>query len=233
MMSLPHNDKYKRKSDKMPTSKTSQEEETKNNHDIDDHRPCKIRRISSSITDLSGDCLNLIFKCLETIYDRNSFGLTCHEWFDIQNNNQESLWYDTSIYGRELSPEIMCKLLIRFQHLKYLSLRGLPRITDFDTSKSPSFGSNVQTLILEFCTQYSDMQMSLIFSWFPSLTYISMDSSNIVDNGLEALSKCCPSLDKVSLQCCYSITDSGIGFLVQNCRQLRSLDITLQQYNRY
>ncbi|XP_026384723.1 F-box/LRR-repeat protein 12-like [Papaver somniferum] len=222
-MSLSHYDKYKRRSDKLPTSKTLQEEETTNNHD--DNRPCKIRKTSSSITNLSGDCLNLIFKCLETIYDRNSFGLTCHKWFDIQNNNQESLWYHTSIYARGLSPEIMCKLLIRFQHLKYLSLRGLPRITDFVTSKSQSFGSNVQTLMLDFCSQYSDMQLSLLFSWFPSLTCIRLDYSNIADKGLETLANCCPSLEEVSLQCCYTITDSGIGFLVQKCRQLRSLDI--------
>ncbi|KAI3853655.1 hypothetical protein MKW98_025172 [Papaver atlanticum] len=121
---------------------------------------------------------------------------------------------------------ITCRMLIRFQHLKRLSLSRLPRITDFVTSQSQqSFGSEVQSLSLDNCTEYSDIQLSLVFSWFPRLTYIRLDSCGITDKGLEALEKCCSSLETVHLPRCYSITDLGISFLVQNCRELRSLCI--------
>ncbi|XP_026459119.1 F-box/LRR-repeat protein 12-like [Papaver somniferum] len=224
-------------SGKIPTSKTLRDEGPKNDHD-DDRPYKKICRTSSSfVTSLPGDCLNLIFKCLETKDDRNSFGLTCHEWLRIQNNNHESLWYrnnyDPAGNYPKISPEslaiITCRLLIRFQHLKKLSLSRLPRITDFVTPQSQSFGSNVQSLSLDncsdYCPDYSDKQLSLIFSWFPRLTYISLDSSDIADKGLDALAKCCSSLKTVDLQWCCSITDSGLSCLLQKCRELRSLSI--------
>ncbi|KAI3961628.1 hypothetical protein MKX01_039865 [Papaver californicum] len=155
----------------------------------------------------------------------------------MTNNNHESLWfrnhYEPDKHPK-INPEslaiITCKPLIRFQHLKILCLGRLPaRITDVDTSKSQSFGSNVQTLFLDnrfsYCPDYSDMQLSFIFSWFPRLTYINMDSSNVDDNGLEALAKCCSSLKEVDLSKCCATTDSGITFLLQNCRKLSSLTI--------
>ncbi|KAI3952638.1 hypothetical protein MKX01_013600 [Papaver californicum] len=233
-MSLSPNDKYKQRSGKILSSKTLQEEGANNDHD---DRPCKISRTLSYITNLPGDCLDFIFKCLETKDDRNSFGLTCHQWLHIQNNKHESLWCRNS-YKPDKHPKISrknlaiitCRLLIRFQHLKKLCLGDLPtRITDVDTLKSQSFGSNVQRLYLNncsyYCPDYSDMQLSLIFSWFPRLTYISLDNSNIADNGLEALAKCCSSLTEVDLSKCCAFTDSRISFLLQNCRKLSSLTI--------
>ncbi|MCL7027305.1 hypothetical protein MKW94_024992 [Papaver nudicaule] len=221
----------------IPTSKSIQEGAAK--IDDDDERPCKISRTSSFIANLPGDCLNLIFKCLETKVDRNSFGLTCHDWLRIQSNNHDTLWYynkyneyDPGFYkGKypKTSPENLAKitvrLLFRFQHLKRLSLRGLPVITDFVHPKSPPFGSKVERLFLDRCSVYSDMQLSFIFSWFPRLTFITLDSTNITDKGLEALAKCCSSLETVHLPRCCSITDSGLGSLIRNCRELRILDI--------
>lgn len=52
-----------------------------------------------------------------------------------------------------------------------------------------------------------------------------MASTHITDRGLEALTKCCPSIERVNLSHCQSITDLGISFLLQNCRELRTLYI--------
>ncbi|MCL7030781.1 hypothetical protein MKW94_006658 [Papaver nudicaule] len=235
-MSLSSNDKCEHGMGRILTSKRLREGALQ----IDDYdeRPCKISRTSSSsITSLPGDCIDRIFKCLETTDDRNSFGLTCQQWLRIQNNNQESLWYKRhhnyvpNAKYPKISPEsfalIVCNLLIRFQHLKHLSLNRCPGITEAVASKSSqSFGSNVQSLGLRHCSVYSDMQLSLVFSWFPRLTYINLYSSVIGDKGLEALAKCCPSLETVKLSRCRSITDSGLSFLIQNCRELRSLDVS-------
>ncbi|MCL7033650.1 hypothetical protein MKW94_022480 [Papaver nudicaule] len=240
MISLSPNNKYNQGSGKTYTSKAVQQEEAKINCA---YRPCKIRRTTSSITNLPGDCINLIFKCLTTVDDRNSFGLTCRDWLHVQNNSHISLWYRNHYhpYNKhdepdkypKISPEslakITCRLLIRFQQLKHLSLGRLPNITNVVTLNSQPFGSNVQTLYLEncydHCYSYSDMQLSLIFSWFPRLTYINLHSSDISDKGLEALAKCCSSLEKVCLPWCCSITDSGISHVLRNCREICSLDI--------
>ncbi|KAI3988635.1 hypothetical protein MKX01_026999 [Papaver californicum] len=64
-----------------------------------------------------------------------------------------------------------------------------------------------------------------MFSWFPRLIYVSLASSHITGRGLEALARCCSSMETVNLSFCQSITDSGISFLLQNCRKLRTLYI--------
>ncbi|KAI3853657.1 hypothetical protein MKW98_025174 [Papaver atlanticum] len=188
------------------------EEGTKNYHD---DRPSNISTITSSFsTDIRDDCLDLIFKCLKIKDDRNSFGLTCHRWLHIQNNNHESLWYSNNYDPAGKYPKIsLSRVLIRFQRLKILCLGRLPKITDVDTLKSQSFGSNVQTLCINPCSynfpDYSDMQF--------------LGSSGITDKGLESLAKYCASLKTVNLPRCYSITDWGISVLLQNCQKLCSL----------
>ncbi|KAI3940813.1 hypothetical protein MKW98_030132 [Papaver atlanticum] len=257
-MSFLSNGKYNQGSGKIPTSKAVQ--------DSDDYRrPRKIHRTSCSITNLPSDCLNLIFKCLETRGDhtktrddRNSFGLTCRQWLHIQNNNHESLWYDNNFGpGKypKISPKcftkVLSKLLVRFQHLKYLSLKRCPGITDYITLKSQYFGSKVQHLELDCWHEYSNIELSIVFSWFPRLTNISLKHTQITDKGLdalakycssletvdltncqsstdkdlEALAKSCSSLKHVTLSGCRSITDSGLNVLLQNCRELVSLCI--------
>ncbi|MCL7050392.1 hypothetical protein MKW94_020929 [Papaver nudicaule] len=196
----------------------------------DDYRPCKIRRTSSSgITSLPDDCICNIYKCLRNRADRNSFGLTCHQWLHIQNTNEQSLWHGypkiASTFCPESYPMVLCKLWTRFQHFKYLCLRGCPKVTDFVASKLLFSRSEVHTLDLDFCTEYSDIELSSIFSWFPGLKDISLAETSITDIALEALVKCCPSLEKVDLSWCKSITDSGISFLLRNCHKLGTLRI--------
>ncbi|MCL7050566.1 hypothetical protein MKW94_014068 [Papaver nudicaule] len=206
-MSLSPNDKYNQGIN--PTSKRLREGANSGDYD---ERACKISRTTSSfIPNLSGDYLNIIFNCLQTREDRNSFGLTCRQWFHIQNNNHETLWfrnnYDPSKYPK-VSPEslarVICKLLIRFQRLKCLFPERLPGITNI----------------------VFHMLAELHLSLSPCLTFISLSSSDITDKGLEALAKCCSSLEMVDLSRCCSVTDSGISCLLQNCRKLGSLDIT-------
>ncbi|KAI3965441.1 hypothetical protein MKW92_038292 [Papaver armeniacum] len=200
----------------------------RNNETGDDDRPCKIHRSSSCITSLPGDCLNLIFKCLETKDERNSFGLTCREWLNIQNNNQESLWNHSYLNDQfrilqklspECVPEVLRKLITRFQNLKALSVTGVPvpEVTNLVILQSQFIRSKIQKLRLNYLSKYKyfDAELSLIFSWFPRLTNVS----------LEALAKCCSSLEVVDFSHCKSITDSGIRFLLQNCCKLRSINI--------
>ncbi|MCL7037963.1 hypothetical protein MKW94_029444 [Papaver nudicaule] len=216
-MSLLSSGRYNQGLGEIPTTaKVARERE--NNDGTDDDRPLKTRRTSCDITNLSDDCLSHIFKRLNARDDRISFGLTCHQWLHIQNTNHESLVYrihkkDANVSPEENFPRVLSKLLSRFQHLKTLFLIGddIPEKTDSVASKPPFFESKVQHLYLDYCYKNSDINF--------------LKSSHITNEGLEALAKCCSSLEIVNLSCCSSITDSGISFLLQNCRKLASLSI--------
>ncbi|KAI3843128.1 hypothetical protein MKW92_017672 [Papaver armeniacum] len=231
-MNLLSNGKHEQGSGKIITSKAV-EDQGENNDGADDDSPCKICKTSYVITNLPVDCLALIFWFLETREDRNSFGLTCRQWLHIQNNNHLFLWFryrhwPHDKYPRispERFPKLLCKLLVRFQNLKYLSLTRCSKITDFDKSMPRFFESKVQYLCLDRCSEYSNTELSLMFSWFPRLTDVSLESTHITDKGLESLANCCSSLKEVNLSRCRWITDSGISFLVQNCRKLSSVHV--------
>ncbi|XP_026460724.1 F-box/LRR-repeat protein 12-like [Papaver somniferum] len=110
-------------------------------------------------------------------------------------------------------------------YLQYLALKGRPKVTVYVASNSQFSGSEVQILELDYCSKYSNIDLSSIFSWFPRLVDVSLKECHINDEGLEALAKCCASLETVNLSWCHSITDSGISSLLRNCRELDTLDI--------
>ncbi|MCL7040271.1 hypothetical protein MKW94_026244 [Papaver nudicaule] len=200
--------------------------------------PCK----KKSYADLPDDFLNLVYQRLTSSADHSSFSLVCHRWLHIQNKNHESLWDINNSTcslrkSADISPEdfsrILCRLLIRFQHLKRLSLSRLPELTDYVTSQSNFFGSEVQYLCISFCREYSCKNLSLIFSLFPNLASVNLTHSRgyscrlpITAKGLEVLDKSCSSsLQTVSLGNCRGVTDYGLQVLVKCCASLKMVDL--------
>ncbi|MCL7024844.1 hypothetical protein MKW94_010714 [Papaver nudicaule] len=199
--------------------------------------PCK----KKSYAGLPDDCLNLVYQRLTSSADHSSFGLVCHRWLHIQNKNHESLWDINNPTcslrkSADITPEdfskILCRLLIRFQHLKRLSLSRLPEVTDYVTSQSHLFGSKVQYLCLSFCREYSYKSLSLILSLFPNLASVNLTHSRgyscrlpITVKGLEVLGKSCSSLQTVSLGNCQGITDYGLQVLAKSCASLKMVDL--------
>ncbi|KAI3937234.1 hypothetical protein MKW92_051283 [Papaver armeniacum] len=170
----------------------------RNNEAGDDDSPCEVS--SSDITILPEDFLRIIFNRLETRDDRHSFGLTCRQWLHIQNNNWKSLWYrDRNETYPSISPDE------KFS------------ITDFVVLQPQFSASKLRNLCIDNC-YYSDTELSLMFSWLPRLTYLSLANSGTTDRGLEALAKYCPSLKtscrELRTLCIYSCCKiTGIGFL--------------------
>ncbi|MCL7041989.1 hypothetical protein MKW94_008239 [Papaver nudicaule] len=154
------------------------------------------------IMNLPDDCQNLIFNCLgKNRDDRNSFGLTCRQWLHIQNNNRQFLFFLT-----RRNPKNKARFAV-----------GHPEITEFLTSKPPLAESKVQRLFLDNCDKNLHMEPSPVFSWFPHLTSIIMESCHITSKGLEELAKRisfllrnCPQLVSLCIVDCIKIT--GIGF---------------------
>ncbi|XVF31996.1 hypothetical protein REPUB_Repub17cG0043700 [Reevesia pubescens] len=190
----------------------------------------------TSIMLLPDDCLSFVFNYLDCRADRESFGLTCRRWLNIQNLNRRSLEFPSSfsIIGPSSLSQIcininsfhLFRILTRFQYLEYLSLSGCKELPDSGLSYLKSYSSRLQTLCLDCCFQITDYGLSLVGNGCPSLTVISLYRCNITDAGLEALANTCLALRHVNLAYCPRISDSGLSALSQGCCQLRAIKIS-------
>ncbi|XP_017972760.1 PREDICTED: F-box/LRR-repeat protein 12 [Theobroma cacao] len=191
---------------------------------------------ATSIMHLPDDCLSFIFNYLDCRSDRESFGLTCHRWLNIQNLNRRSLQFPCSfsIIGPsslsqssiDINSFHLYKILTRFQHLEYLSLSGCIELPDSGLTYLKYYGSRLQTLCLDCCFGITDYGLSLVGIGCPSLTVISLYRCNITDAALEALASTCLALKHVNLAYCPRISDSGLRALSQGCRQLSAIKIS-------
>ncbi|KAG8371623.1 hypothetical protein BUALT_Bualt13G0107500 [Buddleja alternifolia] len=191
---------------------------------------------STSIFQLSDDCLYFIFQRLDSSLDRESFGLTCHRWLHIQNSSRRSLQFQcsfTQLSVPSLSQPSMnvnsfhlYKLLNRFQQLHSLSLSGCTELQDSCLSMLITYGSKLQSLHLECCFRITDHGLSFIANGCPFLTVVSLYRCNITDTGLSTLTKSCSSIKDVNLSYCLHISDHGITALSKNCRHLRAIRIS-------
>ncbi|GLT94302.1 hypothetical protein SLE2022_120490 [Rubroshorea leprosula] len=190
----------------------------------------------TSIMDLSDDCLSIIFKWLDCSRDRESFGLTCHRWLNIQNLNRRSLQFECSFSilnpqtlaqtSLEINSDHLYRLLFRFQNIEYLSLSGCTKLLDSGLTHLLAYGSSLQTLCLDCCFQITDNGLSPVAIGCPSLVVVSLYRCNITDVGLEILANACLALKHVNLSWCLLISDLGLGTLSQRCRQLQAIKIS-------
>ncbi|XVF21231.1 hypothetical protein REPUB_Repub12eG0072700 [Reevesia pubescens] len=190
----------------------------------------------TSIMHLPDDCLSFIFNYLDCSADRESFGLTCHRWLNIQNLNRRSLQFPCSfgVIGlsslsqsyADINSFHLYRILTRFQHLECLSLSGCIELPDSGLTYLKYYGSRLQTLCLDCCFGITDFGLSLVGNDCPSLNVISLYRCNITDAGLEALANNCLTLRHVNLAYCSRISDSGLRALSQGCSQLGAIKIS-------
>ena len=192
---------------------------------------------ATSIMHLPDDCLTIIFHALDNSFDRESFGLTCRRWLHIQDFNRRSLQFECSFTilnpsylsrkGLDVHTVHLHRLLMRFQHLKSLSLCGCSELNDSGLTRLLSYGSHLEKLNMDCCLRVTDYGLSLVASGCPSLTTISLYRClNITDDGLETLATACSSLKCVNLSYCSQISDKGLKALTQQCRQLQAVNIS-------
>nr|XP_043616127.1 F-box/LRR-repeat protein 12-like [Erigeron canadensis] len=151
---------------------------------------------------LNDDCLCFILKKLDTKTDRDSFGLTCHRFLDIQNSSRKHLKVVIEPDScSSTSTSMVDKLLNRFTQLQSLDLNHCS--VDFTKLRySHNYGSlYLNSLDLSHC-------------------------DNLNDYGFQILTTLCRFLKRVDISWCVNITDLGISHLNRNCRQLTSLTIT-------
>ncbi|KAM3376289.1 F-box/LRR-repeat protein 12 [Capsicum galapagoense] len=191
---------------------------------------------SGYIIQLPDDCLLCIFQLLDCGSDRESFGLTCRRWLQIQNLNRRSLQFQSSFTmlnisslsqnNTQISTFQLSRLLNRFQNLESLSLSGCTELPDSGLALLPRHGSKLQSLHLDCCFSITDDGLSFVTSGCSSLVILSLYRCNVTDYGLEALSKSCLALEDLNLSYCCQISDYGVRAISQNCRRLRAIRIS-------
>lgn len=191
---------------------------------------------SGYIMQLPDDCLLFIFQYLDCGSDRESFGLTCRRWLQIQNINRRSLQFQCSFTmlnisslsqnNTQISTFQLSRLLNRFQNLESLSLSGCTELPDSGLALLPRHGSKLQSLHLDCCFMITANGLSSVASGCSSLVILSLYRCNVTDYGLEALSNSCLALEDLNLSYCSRISDYGVRAISQNCRHLRAIRIS-------
>ncbi|KAG5598426.1 hypothetical protein H5410_029796 [Solanum commersonii] len=175
---------------------------------------------SGYIMQLPDDCLLFIFQHLDCGSDRESFGLTCRRYLQIQNLNRRSLQFQCSF------------TMLNFSSLSQTNTRIKPRIivpvrmhraSRFGLSLLPRHGSKLQSLHLDCCFGITDSGLSCVASGCSLLVILSLYRCNVTDYGLEALSNSCLALEDLNLSYCSRISDYGVRAISQNCRRLRAI----------
>lgn len=190
----------------------------------------------TSIMHLPDDCLSIIFRWLDSSSDRESFGLTCHRWLNIQNTSRHCLQFHCSFSlsnfsslsetSHVINAYHLRRLLTRFQHLEYLSLSGCTELPDSGLTHLQFFGSKLHSLFLDCCFGLTDNGLSLVAIGCTSLVVISLYRCNITDVGLGNLASGCSALKHINLSYCSLVSDHGLRALSQTCRQLQAVKIS-------
>lgn len=190
----------------------------------------------TSIMHLPDDCLFFIFQWLDCTTDRESFGLTCRRWLQIQNLSRRSLQFACSFTHLSLSslahpnfnvsPFQLHRLLTRFQHLQSLSLSGCLYLPDSGLTPLQHYGSNLQAIHFDCCFSITDHGVSLAAAACPLLVVVSLYRCHVTDVGLESLANACSGLKQLNLSHCSKISDFGLGALSRGCRQLQAVRIS-------
>ncbi|CAK7349201.1 unnamed protein product [Dovyalis caffra] len=191
--------------------------------------------IHTSIMHLPNDCLSIVFQFLGCSSDRDSFGLTCRLWLNIQNTHRRSLQFHCSLAlpnaslsqrGLITSSFHVHRLLTRFQHLQYLSLSGCSELSDLCLTYLQSYASKLYSLSLDCCFGMTDNGLSLVAAGCSSLEVISLYRCNFTDAGLETLANGCSALRHINLSYCPLVSDRGLRALSQSCHQLEAVQVS-------
>ncbi|PWA99131.1 leucine-rich repeat domain, L domain-like protein [Artemisia annua] len=174
---------------------------------------------------LPDDALSLIFEKIDRKVDRDSFGLACHNFLDIQSSIRRQLTPSNKVIHD--SDSFIRNMLNRFRHLESLSLMRCRGLSDSGLTPLQMYGSKLKSLNLSLCLRVTDNGLSYVASGCPLLSFVSLyKCCFITDHGLQILTESCKSLKHVDLSLCSEITDNGIQCLSQNCRQLTKLWIS-------
>ncbi|KAL6868150.1 hypothetical protein ACP4OV_014995 [Aristida adscensionis] len=185
--------------------------------------------LGNYINFLSDDCLLSIFNKIESVSDRNAFGLTCKNWFKVRNIARKSLIFHCSLNPKVDREHAKCipKILSRSPYLNSVSLAGVMELPESALGTLKISGSSLRSLSLYCCSCITDDGLEQVSTGCPNLLIVELHSCfNITDRGLESLSKGCHALKSLNIGSSLGISDRGISAIFSNCSSICTVIIS-------
>jgi hypothetical protein len=102
---------------------------------------------------------------------------------------------------------------------------GCFEITDATIFSLVKHCSRLHSVGLSGANNITDEGLLHLAQGCTDLKKIELSFSTIADAGLRKLAEACPGLEEVILWSCNNITEAAVGFLVQHCHHLHTLDV--------
>ncbi|XP_050231958.1 uncharacterized protein LOC126680803 [Mercurialis annua] len=142
-------------------------------------------------------------------------------------------------------------LLYRYQFLVYLDLEGANFLTDESMIELLNFLCNLSYINLSLCSKLTSLTFFALLKNCPLLEDIKMERTNLgveecmvdmasnmrirsvrlagsnslSDECLVKIALCCPRLQVLQMSYCFSVTEEGIKGLLNNCSEIRHLEM--------
>ncbi|KAJ3680384.1 hypothetical protein LUZ60_016662 [Juncus effusus] len=175
---------------------------------------------------LTDDELCTILSKLRAQEEKDSFGLVCKRWLQIESASRRR------IHCRA-GPDMLRRLAGRFSGLTEIYLSQSPSrsfypgVTDADLGVIASAFRQLRILDLANCKGISDNGMITVGHHLPSIEYLDVSNcKKLTDKGLTAISSECKNLKNLDVSGCKLITDTLLHALSQNCLQLEELSLS-------
>ncbi|KAJ3708865.1 hypothetical protein LUZ61_012570 [Rhynchospora tenuis] len=152
--------------------------------------------------------LDVVLQFITSPRDRNACSLVCRWW-----NRTESLTRQHLTVGNlySINPT---RAVTRFPYIQSLTLKGLPRSADFwsvPLGWGPGFTAWAKALVVGPCAG--------------TVRKLVLKRVTVSNSDLELIGQGLPSFCDLTLICCNGFGTPGLGSFVENCKQLRVLDL--------
>lgn len=89
----------------------------------------------------------------------------------------------------------------------------------------PRHVKTLKALALHEWKKLDGLRLCSIIEMLPALTSVTFENCQVGDEGLVAIAKTCPQLERLGAAHCRRITDDGVAKLAMGCRGLRSINL--------
>jgi F-box/leucine-rich repeat protein 2/20 len=137
----------------------------------------------------------------------------------VVNHQLKSLYLANNMW---LMDKDINMLVSACPNLQLLDLSSCDEISEKCISKVLRKGSKIRHLNLAYC---SGLKMHRVYFNISTLKVLNLSESRIDDRSLYAISTGCLGLLELDLGHCYDITEKGVMQVVENCTQLREINL--------
>jgi len=131
----------------------------------------------------------------------------------------KSLHLNFNSYIRDESIKIIASI---FPNLQLLNFSYCPAISEEGIFQVLRTCSNINHLNLTRCLRVRLRGMNFEV---PKVEVLNLSYTNVDDDTLSVISKCCRGLLQLLLEGCYLVTEKGVKYVLEKCTQLREINL--------